>query len=567
MSDFKIPENLEGLSLDELTALATDARAAGAELGKKADDEFTDADLALADELLTFIASVDAAITESEAAAEARTDKLNSLRSATAPKDEAPAKDEDKAPAEKEDAEAKAAAEATPAEQEKEPAVAAARKSVAAEAAAAITTPADLGEETVGAKATIVAAANLPGGQSGDLTMREVAEIAIDRFKRMPKEGTLAPGSYQQFSVAQIHKGRNDGLVVPEGASQDTIFELVKEAGNEKRLTGGSLTAAAGWCAPSETVYDLCANESTDGIWDIPELQVRRGGLNFTKGPDFSDIYALGGFDLTEAEVEAGTEKTCWAVPCPDFTDVRLDAVGICITAGLLQRAAYPEIVDRYLQGGVIAHQHRIAAKLIADANTVAGAALSLTNVFPNALSLLHALELVAEGERQRYRLPFGATLEVVLPRWIRPALRADLANRTGVELTNVTDAQLNAHFTNRGLRVQFVYNYQPLTLTSNVAADYPSTLEALIYPAGTFTKLTDDVISLSTVYDSTNLKVNAYTALFFEEGVALANTCWAPRRISLPLSVSGLTAAANINQDWRAAGPLNAVPIITVTA
>lgn len=567
MSDFKIPENLDGLTLDELNALATDARAAGAELGKKADDEFTDEELAHADELLNFIATVDGAITESEAAAQARADKLNTLREATAPKDEAPAEAKDEAPAAKEDAkvEVAAAAEVTTAEKEKEPVVAAARTSVAAEAATQ-NLPADLGNEETKVKATIVAAANLPGGKSGDLTMRETAEIAMDRFRRMPKAGTLASGTYQEFAVATIHKGRADDLIATERTSQGELLELIQRAGDEKRLPGGALTAAAGWCAPSETVYDLCTNETTEGIWDVPELQVSRGGLNFTKGPDFGEIYAMPGFDLTEAQVEADTAKTCFEVPCPDFEDVRLDAVGLCITAGLLQRAGYPEIIDRVIQGSLIAHQHKVAAKMIAKANTIAGSAVALTNVFPNALSLLHAIELVVEGERQRYRLSFGATLEGILPHWVRPALRADLANRTGVEMTNVTDSDLDAHFATRGVRVQFIYNYQPLAYTSDVATDYPANIEMLLYPAGTFTKLTDDVINLSTVYDSTNLKQNAYTALFFEEGVALANTCWTPRRISLPLSVSGLTAAANINQDWRSAGPLNAVPIITVT-
>lgn len=562
MSDFEIPESIDGLSLDELSALASDARAAGAAIAAKDDADITDEDLEQANALLNFLGEVDNAIAEQEAAAEKRAETLSTLRDGFK-EDEAPEASSAEAP--KEDAEVSAAAETTTPAEDKEPIVAAARKSVAAEAAATVTPSSSSTEveETVGA--TIVAAGNLPSGRSGEMTTLETAEEVMKRFARMPRAGSLAPGTYQQFAVAEIHKGRSDGLSLV-GKTEGEIQEILKEASSESRLPDGALTAAAGWCAPSQTVYDLCANESTDGIWDVPEVQVDRGGLNFTKGPDFSAIYALGGFDLTEAQVEADTAKPCFEVPCPAFTDVRLDAVGLCITAGLLQRAGYPEIIDRVLQGSLIAHQHRVAAKMIARANTIAGAAVSLTNVFPNALSLLHALEMVAEGERQNYRLAYNATLEVVLPRWVRPVLRADLANRTGVDLTNVTDSTLDAHFATRGLRVQFIYNYQPLTLTGGIAQDYPSTLEALIYPAGTFTKLTDDVISLSTVYDSTNLKQNAYTALFFEEGVALANTCWTPRRISLPLALSGLTAAANINQDWRAAGPLNAVPIITVT-
>jgi len=149
-----------------------------------------------------------------------------------------------------------------------------------------------------------------------------------------------------------------------------------------------------------------------------------------------------------------------------------------------------------------------------------------------------------------------SATLEVLLPFWVRPALRADLANRTGVDLVNVTDATLDSYFSNRGLRVQWLYNYQSLSTTPGVATDYPDTLEMIMYPAGTFVMLTDDVIRLDAVYDSTGLSTNTYTALFAEEGVALANVCHDPRRLSIDFAVTGLTAAAIINQDFGEAPP-----------
>jgi hypothetical protein len=133
----------------------------------------------------------------------------------------------------------------------------------------------------------------------------------------------------------------------------------------------------------------------------------------------------------------------------------------------------------------------------------------------------------------------------------VRPALRADLANRTGVDLVNVTDAMLDSFFTNRGLRVQWLYNYQPLDVTPGVATDYPDTLEMIMYPAGTFVMLTNDVIRLDAVYDSTGLSTNTYTALFAEEGIALANVCHDPRRISIDFAVTGLTADAVINRDF----------------
>ena len=76
------------------------------------------------------------------------------------------------------------------------------------------------------------------------------------------------------------------------------------------------------------------------------------------------------------------------------------------------------------------------------------------------------------------------------------------------------------------------------------------------MYPAGTFVMLTTDVIRLDAIYDSVGLSTNTYTAIFVEEGIALANVCHDPRRISIDFSVTGLTAAAIINQDFGEAPP-----------
>lgn len=540
--DFKIPTDLSGLSAADLRDLAAQARTAGREISGLADAEITDEQVAQGTALISFLAEVDAAVEAADAADAARLAKVEGLKGAF----EEPAKDE--APAEE---------PAKVEEPAKEPVAAAGNVTSRAAAVA----PAKEEQVIVArAKATITAAADVPTFATGSTLkdLSHVAEAAMARLDTMPRANEVS--GKMSHGIAVIKKGRTDGFSM-ENPEYTSLQALIQAASKEARLEGGSLTAAGGWCAPSETVYDLCTNETTDGLWDLPEVQARRGGLQFTKGPNFADIYALGGFEQTEAQAEAGTEKACWNVPCPDFEDVRLDVIGLCITAGILTRAAYPELIQRYIEGALVALQHRISAKMIAQANTIAGAATALTNVWPNATSLLTALELVAQGERQRYRLSRTQTLEVVLPFWVKSAIRADLSQRTGVELTNVTDQMIDAHFATRGLRVQFIYNYQPLTLTGvggvGPATDYPGTLEALIYPAGTFVKLTNDVISLNTIYDSVGLSTNTYTGIFAEEGVALANTCFDVQRISLPLNVSGLTAAANINQDWGSAPPL----------
>jgi hypothetical protein len=557
---FEIPEDLTALSGEDLAAALTEARAEMDSLNGKDDAEFTDEDLERLKALLAFVDAGDAA----EAAAVERAADVTATRerarAAAAAKAEAVTAEE-KAAAEAAEAEALAAAEAAEAAAAEEAAAAAeagkelvtasARKRVVSKAAG------NAPEPKVPARPSPVirAAADVPTFATGSTLkdLDDVTEGFIQRFANFPK-GKV--GQMQnRYGVAHITKQRTDGLTVDNYKS---VQDLIQAASVEARLPGGSLTAAGGWCAPSETLYDLCTIESTDGLWDLPEVQVNRGGIIFTKGPSFEDFYAYAATAFqTEAEAEAGTVKVCIPVECPPFEEVRLDAAYACVSAGILTNAAYPELIRRYIEGTLIAQRHAVSARMIAAAEAITGPAIPVPDVWANALSLLHTLELVAEGERERFRMSRSATLEVLLPFWVRPALRADLANRTGVELTNVTDAMLDSHFTNRGIRVQWLYNYQPLDVeTAGIATDYPDTLETIMYPAGTFVMLTDDVIRLDAVYDSVGLSTNTYTAIFAEEGVALANVCHDPRRLSLDFAVTGLTAAALINQDFGEAPP-----------
>jgi hypothetical protein len=417
-------------------------------------------------------------------------------------------------------------------------------------------------EETPAPLATITAAADVPGLSMGSAvaTLHDLSEPALDVLTVL---GRATGATRIEKPIATINLPRTDGFA----ASDDRELQrMLSEVIDEARLPGGSLVAAGGWCAPSETLYGLCDGETTDGLWDIPSVNVPRGGLNYTKGPQFSDFYGQSSnFILqTEAQAISGTTKPCISITCPPFVETRLDVTGLCVTVPILTQAAYPEVVARWISGLTVAHQHFVSLNLINRALTIAGSAVAVTNPWPTLSgTLLASLELVVLGERQRYRLGLNQTLEAVFPFWIKAALRADLSIRTGVDLINVTDAQIDAWFAARGVRAQYVYGWQQLTLGGtgtpngpNPAVAYPTSLEVLLYPAGTFVQGTKDVITLTGVYDSVGLSTNVYTGLFTEEGISLMNMCWAPKRISLPIDISGMTAAAIINQDFGGTPP-----------
>jgi hypothetical protein len=392
------------------------------------------------------------------------------------------------------------------------------------------------------APVTITAAADVPDfAASSKLESLDVVGTALVNrmrgFGTPSGDGTIE--NLQHYGVASFRLDFPPELTIDRHSDD---MEVLTYASQESRLPGRSLTAAGGWCAPSETLYDLCTGETAEGILSVPEVNVARGGIKYTRGPDFSTIYTSVGFCQTEAQAIAGTAKTCFEVPCPSFTEVRLDACGLCIKAPILTNAAYPELVQRWLSGAMVAHQHKMNNKVLTAIVAAAGASKTITALGTTAMDTLGSLELIADGIRSKYRLSMNATLEVVLPFWAKGAIRQDLSNRMGVVPDVITDAIVTSHFAARNLSVSFVYDWQdsPFPAGTAPAVAYPANVQALIYPAGTFIKGTADIINLNAVYDAASLATNIYTALFFEQGILIAQMCYEAQLVTVPICNSG---------------------------
>ena len=355
----------------------------------------------------------------------------------------------------------------------------------------------------------------------------------------------------QQMGVMSIRKPLDEGLII-DSSDPIHVEEVLSRATSEARLPNQSLVASGGWCAPSEVIYDLLELESRDGIFSLPEVGITRGGITRTLGPDFADIYnAISGFHYTEQEDidgnydgEGGGSKPCYKVECPDFEEFRLEVDGLCITAGLLQQRGYPEVIARTLRGALIAHDHRLAGRSLAEIEA-GSTPVSITADEGATSPLLSAIELQAEHLRYQSRISRSATIEGVFPFWVRGAIRADLSKRNGVNLLDVSDAQINNWFSQRGVSPQFVYNWQDINgVTAGEMTGWPTEVTFLMYPAGTWVRGTSDIITVDTLFDSTQLGQNDYTALFTEEGWLILPMGHHSRAVSVALCADGTTAA-----------------------
>lgn len=548
---FELPEDLTALSVADLNRLAAEAVTAFTALAPANPDDLTDEQVT---EMERLSGAITALTTERDAREAAAADRRARVEAAQAVVQQASTTTPEP-PAEEPPAEEEQPQEETPAEetendeQEEKDSSEGAGDTVTASSKPSVRglppTPVVVPKKS--SEITITAAAEVPGFATGQPLddLKDVTKAFIAKANGFPR--VPVPNSYIRSNVATFTRTFDDEYVVPESGMSDEAFsDVFNRAGTEQRLNGGSLVAAGGWCAPSETFYDLCVTESMDGLIDLPEVGVRRGGIRFTKGPDFSDIYEDAGFFQTEAQAEAGTTKPCIEVECPEFEEIRLDVSGICVQAPILTRVGYPELVRRWIEGTLVAQAHKESLEVINRMAAVAGAAEVLTGGAGSGFDLLAALEWSALTQKYRWRMRLNATLEAVLPVWAKSIIRSDLALRQSAEPSNISDAQITSFFSARGIRVQWVYDWQPLdTSTEKCVAPVPGSIKALIYPAGTFVKGTADVISLDTVYDSTNLQKNMYIAAFAESGFLVANRCYDACQIEVPTCILGASGGS----------------------
>ena len=550
---FKMPESLDGLSIAELDSLYLEGHAESQELAGLADDEITDDQLTELEALNGALDTIVEARTGLETAAQERADRLAAARSKVAegstpaedPDADGDEDDEDDDEGDEPEVDADEPEEAD-AEQEKELVMASAtpKRRTVAKAASRAPKP-EVPVNRMGG--TLIASANVPDFSAGaELEgMDDLVKAFMARSRMFA--GRKDKASMERYGVATLRRPENDFTVSGKMSTSEQLA-VIEAAAKGSRLQ--TLMASGAWCAPSDTVYDFCENETAEGLYSLPEVTITHGGLNFSKGPQLADLLADPnfGFSQTEAQAEAGTPKVCFEFECPPFEDHRLDAFGYCFKAPILTAspAGWPELIRRFLNLSTIGWQYKMSAVQLQRVSTAIGAATNWVELGSVSADILDALSLQAAIIRQEQFLSPTAVIETVLPIWAKEIFRADLARRSGQALLAYTDAQIQQAFSARHLAPQWINGYQPLATTGTA---WPTTIEALIYPAGTYVWGNNDVINLDTVYDSAGLEVNMYTAAFFEESGVLINRCGTGRKVVIDITcLKGVTGANELS-------------------
>lgn len=410
----------------------------------------------------------------------------------------------------------------------------------------------------------ITASVDIPGvAHGGELaTFDSVVDVVSRKAKSMP----ITRGNPNYQTVASI---RNEfSHTVDDRTTPAQVEELFRFL---TRRDGGAeaLVAAGGWCAPSEIRYDFFNIACSSGLIDLPTFGVTRGGVQFPVSPSLADAvdsiaFAPFAEELsvtsvpwlwTEADdIAAATgspTKPCIRVPCPDFDEARLDVYGICLTAGNLANDAYPEATQNTIRLLMAAHDHAVNANLLAQMLTLSTAAISISGgavTDSAAPRIFNAAGLAAVDTRERYGMCIDDVLEVVLPQWVREVIRGDLAWKAGVELLAVSNGEIDSYFLARNVRPQWVDDWQVRGSGqfghSTAMTAWPTTVDFLMYPAGTFLHGNGMSLDLGVVRDSVLNETNDHTAAWSEEAHLIARVGHESRRYRVGFNVNGSTSA-----------------------
>lgn len=410
----------------------------------------------------------------------------------------------------------------------------------------------------------ITASVDIPGVEHGGklATFDSVIDVVSRKAKSMP----VTRGNPNYQTVASIRNEFShtvDDRTTP--AQVEELFRFLTQQDGD----AGALVAAGGWCAPSEIRYDFFNIACSSGLIDLPTFGVTRGGVQFPVSPSLADAvdgiaFAPFAEELsvtsvpwlwTEADdIAAATgspTKPCIRVPCPDFDEARLDVYGICLTAGNLANDAYPEATQNTIRLLMAAHDHAVNANLIAQMLTLSTAVISITGGAPTdsaAPRIFNAAGLAAVDSRERFGMCIDDVLEIVLPQWVREVIRGDLAWKAGVEMLAVSNGEIDAYFLARNVRPQWVDDWQVRGAgqfgNATAMTAWPTTVDFLMYPAGTFLHGNGMSLDLGVVRDSVLNETNDHTAAWSEEAHLVARVGHESRRYRVGFNVNGSTSA-----------------------
>jgi hypothetical protein len=390
------------------------------------------------------------------------------------------------------------------------------------------------------APVAITAGADIPGYTAGS-AITDMSEVAQAMSKRLHTLRRVNGGDGEQHIVASITTSFPEDRTLSTDA-ESNWNKIQKVVGPE------ALVASGGHQAPFEVKYDIFGlGSATRPVRDaLPRFQADRGGIRYIVPPVLSDYpNAVGVWTAANdsAETPSPSAKLSLTVTAASETTVATDAVTLQLQFGNLLTRAYPELIARHNELGLIQHAREAEGQLLTRM-TALSTAVTSTSLIGFGRDFLVQLGRAASAYRGRHRLEADAPLRVIAPAWIKDAMAADLTLSMPGDSTLNAYAEIEAYVASRGINITF--HIDALTGSQSGSAalnEFPDTFDWYLFAEGSFLFLDGGTLDLGIIRDSTLVGTNDYK-MFVETFEGLAKVGVESLKVTSTINVNGVAAA-----------------------
>ena len=388
------------------------------------------------------------------------------------------------------------------------------------------------------APVAITAGADIPGYTAGSTVddMKDVADLMAKRIHTLRR---VNGGDGEQHIVASVTTQFPEGRTLTQDAEANW-------AKIQAVTSPEAIVASGGHVAPFETRYEIFGLGSTARpVRDsLARFQADRGGIRFVTPPVLSSYgNAVGIWTAANDSAETPGTKASLTVTAASENAVATDAVTLQMQFGNLATRAYPELIARHNELGLIQHAREAEQNLltkIGDAST----AVTTTSLIGFGRDFLVQIGRAAAAYRSRHRLEADAPLRVIIPSWVKDAMAADLALAMPGDNTLNAYAEIDGYIAARGVNLTVsldsgVYAAQ----TTGALIEFTDSFDWFMFAEGTFLFLDGGTLDLGIIRDSSLVGTNDYK-MFVETFEGIAKVGVESLKVTSTISINGVAAA-----------------------
>ena len=390
------------------------------------------------------------------------------------------------------------------------------------------------------APVAITAGADIPGYTAGS-TLDDMNAVAEAMAKRLHGLRRVNGGDGEQHIVASISQPFPEERTLTSDSEENAA--KIKAV-----ISPEAITAAGGHVAPFEARYDIFGfGTSNRPVRDsLPRFQADRGGIRFVTPPTLADhVDAVSVWTAANdaAETPSPAAKNSLTVSAAAENTVATDAVTLQLQFGNLATRAYPELIARHNELGLIQHAREAEQYLLS--NIASGStAVTTTNLIGVGRDFLVQLGRAAAGYRSRHRLESDAPLRVIVPAWVKDAMAADLALSMPGDNTLDAYAEIDGFMAARGINVTYTMDQNVFgNQGASALVEFADSFTWYLFAEGTFLFLDGGTLDLGIIRDSTLVGTNDYK-MFVETFEGVAKVGIESLAITSTIQVNGAAAA-----------------------